>query len=254
MEAMELAWLETAAFLSWVVKDFSWVLLIPETAWVAWGCAVIFESWDIHRHWKIEDPYALAGRFVLLLWVLGNGVWMSSELLYEKPGRNIHFPWFHGALLEPDSYVDFALKIFVAVVWSLALVLGFGAQILGRRNSTAAAKHRLNTDLWCVVWVLKDCFWLLQMPWPAISCSVVILYCLIDLRDTSAEPSTLTAAFISWLCANTVWLVGEQLLADATVVPRVFACIFLCFSMVMCIKNFMETHDVTERITILPKN
>lgn len=72
---------ETAAFLSWVVKDFSWVcisiwevqrqrhesvmisrfrvglvslqvLLIPETAWVAWGCAVIFESWDIHRHWK----------------------------------------------------------------------------------------------------------------------------------------------------------------------------------------------------------
>lgn len=209
MEAMELAWLETAAFLSWVVKDFSWVLLIPETAWVAWGCAVIFESWDIHRHWKIEDPYALAGRFVLLLWVLGNGVWMSSELLYEKPGRNIHFPWFHGALLEPDSYVDFALK---------------------------------------------DCFWLLQMPWPAISCSVVILYCLIDLRDTSAEPSTLTAAFISWLCANTVWLVGEQLLADATVVPRVFACIFLCFSMVMCIKNFMETHDVTERINILPKN
>jgi len=37
---------------------------------------------------------------------------------------------------------DFFHEIFVAVVWSLALVLGFGAQILGRRNSTAAAKHR----------------------------------------------------------------------------------------------------------------
>ena len=122
--------------------------------------------------------------------------------------------------------------------------------------------------------------------------------------------------FSQMRCANTVWLVGEQLLADATVVPRVavhalnciffwggggkerrrdisvvfylffffrwfegfsasvplctldpvfhpdwnpwiaelaevFACIFLCFSMVMCIKNFMETHDVTESCLVV---
>lgn len=32
---------------------------------------------------------------------------------------------------------------------------------------------------------------------------------------------------------------------------EVFACIFLCFSMVMCIKNFMETHDVTESCLVV---
>eukprot|EP00438_Fugacium_kawagutii_P036685 Skav200917 [mRNA] locus=scaffold2433:105257:109457:+ [translate_table: standard] len=109
-EPMVLLWLETASFLSWVVKDFSWVLLIPETAWVGLVCALIFESWDIQNHWKVSDGYDLAGRFVLLLWILGNGTWMTSELLYENPARSIKFPWFQGALLGPRTYVDSVLK------------------------------------------------------------------------------------------------------------------------------------------------
>lgn len=253
MTKMVLVWLETASFLSWVVKDFSWVLLIPETAWVGLVCALIFESWDIQNHWKVADRYDLAGRVVLLLWILGNGTWMTSELLHENPSKNITFPWFQGALLGPRTYVDRELKVLAGSFWALGLLLGLAAQMLGRRQGERALRSRLNADLWVIFWVLKDFFWLLALPWNALACSVVIFYCLIDLRPSS-EPKVLTAALISWLCGNTVWLVGELFLADASVLPRVLTCVCLACSFCLGIKNFFEEQDDPEARSILPKS
>eukprot|EP00435_Cladocopium_sp_Y103_P001579 s4621_g1.t1 len=207
---------------------------------------VIFNSY-------VADRYDLAGRVVLLLWILGNGTWMSSELLYENPSRNIKFPWFQGALLGPRTYVDHQLKVLAATFWALGLLVGLAAQTLGRRQGERALRSRLNADLWVIFWVLKDFFWLLVLPWNALACSVVIFYCLIDLRPSS-EPKVLTAALISWLCGNTVWLVGELLLADASVLPRVLTCICLACSLVLGIKNFFEEQDDPEARSILPKS
>ena len=74
--------------LSWLTKDFGWMLTNYYIGF-PFGCVCVLS----HLVMFCADPRP-SFRFYnisLLLWVVGNFTWMSSEFIYTSPSSNVHF-------------------------------------------------------------------------------------------------------------------------------------------------------------------
>mmetsp|Transcript_10947 Transcript_10947/g.20614 ORF Transcript_10947/g.20614 Transcript_10947/m.20614 type:complete len:258 (+) Transcript_10947:106-879(+) len=239
-------WVEYYALLCWILKDASWVLLFPYTAWCALAGALTFEFWYVVRSYQDADVYQRLHRLVPLAWILGNGAWMTAELLYEAPGENINFPWFPKALIGGPAVMHTTLKALAAVLFLTGALLCGVTQYLGRAKP---AGHRtlseLDQDVWVGFWALKDLFWLSAWPYPALICSAIVCALLLRARSLNKDPrgDILCSAEITWLSANTLWLIGELMLLDAHPAVRVSCFLILMIALALNIHGMVNIQD-----------
>lgn len=191
--------LELAVLIMWLLKDFAWVLLIAPLAWTAAVAAIGLETHSLLVDWKADSGAVRVHNIATLTWILGNSLWMTSELLwdgsssYDKKTLHSIFPWHNGPLagVNEVSYqggVQAGRALFIS---GLALLAGF--YLYAYRSSTqpsspALSSHRGNNPqdemdesaevqepepelVWGFVtpkvyvmvfigpWILKDFFW-----------------------------------------------------------------------------------------------
>mmetsp|Transcript_13470 Transcript_13470/g.32155 ORF Transcript_13470/g.32155 Transcript_13470/m.32155 type:complete len:260 (-) Transcript_13470:90-869(-) len=235
--------LENYALLCWILKDASWVLLFPYTAWLALAGALCFETCYLVSSFQDADVFQRLHRLVPLMWISGNGMWMTAELLYEKPSPNIQFQWFQEPVLGTMEGPDDAMRVTAGLLFAAAFLCCCIAQALGRTKSTSTRTlDELDQDGWIGFWALKDFFWLLAYVWPAsvwpaLFCSAMVLALL--LRAVSLKEDSRGSLFLAeatWLIANTVWLISELLLSDTHPGLRVVAAMVLVIAAALNIR------------------
>eukprot|EP00439_Symbiodinium_sp_Y106_P078625 s332_g17.t1 len=219
------------------------------------------------------DVFQRLHRLVPLMWISGNGMWMTAELLYEKPSPNIQFQWFQEPVLGTMEGPDDAMRVTAGLLFAAAFLCCCIAQALGRTKSTSTRTlDELDQDGWIGFWALKDrayllkfvrsiavfCymsttsapyhtvgrdfFWLLAYVWPAsvwpaLFCSAMVLALL--LRAVSLKEDSRGSLFLAeatWLIANTVWLISELLLSDTHPGLRVVAAMVLVIAAALNIR------------------
>ncbi|CAJ1340124.1 unnamed protein product, partial [Effrenium voratum] len=208
------SWLENTALICWILKDASWVMLFPYTAFPAVVGALILESFYVAVSWQRLNWYHCASCLVPVLWITGNGCWMFRELLtYETPSRYLQLPWFQKPLVGGE---DPGMQTCAGVFFICTMVVYVFAQC-GRFSLEPTAVRRLDADAWTGFWTLKDFLWLLGYFWPALACSVVVSVLMLreeQLKPHAARGSSFFVAELLWLLANTVWVSGELQLGD----------------------------------------
>lgn len=235
--------------LAWLLKDASWVLLFPGTAWFALAGAVYCEIFTVLNHPRMSKAL-LVHSMALILWLAGNGLWMTAELLFnscEDPGHR--FYWMQHPLIEsPDAQGRFYNPFIVAAQACFLLGLGvivcyyaaFVALSLLQSRGADADGSEASTDpirdedlAWGVVtpevyslafigpWLLKDFFWTLEMFWPLVACAVVVVFLVCD--NLRRYQDVDVGVELIWVLANVLWAYGELPLDDRYSWPRVLS-------------------------------
>ena len=76
--------------ISWLLKDLGWMTTNVYLGWCFGGIAVILHILVLVIDW----PYNITFRFYhssLVLWIIGNFMWMSVEFMVYKESSDIHF-------------------------------------------------------------------------------------------------------------------------------------------------------------------
>jgi len=240
--------LEAAGVFFWLLKDMGWVLLLPEVSFPAALAAICLETHALLFRWGTDTAALKVHGVAVVLWLLGNSIWMTFEMLfYPSVGEGHDFPWYSGPIAAESESLYHIGCIWSSVLFggALALLLGFYAQAaleLRRRSHAVQMENpqdALEVDSdedelifgvvtpevyqWVFIgpWILKDVFWNMEWLAPGLVCSAVVFALIIDyLRRFRL---LLKVAEFLWVTGNTVWIVGELGLKDAAVWPRVAA-------------------------------
>jgi len=231
--------------MGWLLKDLGWVLLLWPVAWPAAATALASESARLWATWKEDSAAVRVHAFAALLWLLGNMIWMTVELLFdpeEAPGRSL--PWFSGPLAGPNGGIYTAgVMVFVALEFVALMSLGFfyafsvralylppSAAELERKPQQSELVFGVITPEvydWAFIgpWILKDVFWSQNIIGPALLAGLVVLALVVDNFRRSKHP--LIAAELFWVLSNIVWIWGELQLRDQAYWPRISAAVLL---------------------------
>jgi len=191
------------------------------------------------------------------LWLAGNVVWMTAELLFdESRGRGHRFPWFSGALrgehLEQyTTGVHVAQALFAAGLFTLlVLYTSWFVHLLrqgstaspvtptagGQREGAAGDEERGSVPeplVWGLItprvyqwafvgpWLAKDFLWTQEL----LSCSLPFgLAAAALLADCVRRFDGVEYAVeLVWVVANIIWILAELALEDAYKWPRLLA-------------------------------
>lgn len=255
--------LEVAVLNAWLLKDFAWVLLIHMLAWPAALIAILLQFHQLVLEWKISSDAVNVHSLAALMWISGNAVWMTSELLfdtstcYDPIAKVSIFPWHKGPLAGDnkqayDAGVMYARGIFISALLMLSVFylakLFYFAKLTILKSSQAARSTNpqedseesgapaeelvwgfMERDLYMIVyigpWLLKDLLWTFESMYPALLCSAVVLALMVDcLRRFGSAGS---AVEINWVIGNTIWLFAEQGIKTPELSPRIIAGSFL---------------------------
>jgi len=254
------AWLEVAVLTMWLMKDFTWCLLMPLLAWPAALLAMSIQAHTVASDWKTSsdafNAHALAG----LLWIVGNTIWMSSEFLwdssssYDKIAKHSVIPWRQNPLagVNDQAYnvgVGRAQAVFITALMML-VVSYFVVTARGYRSSSSSATPFLSAQeasketvreaeplVWGIMtqevymviyigpWILKDLFWTCEMFYPALVCSVIVGSFMAD--GFRRFGSYVSLVELTWVIGNTVWLTAELGIQTPLLWPRLIAGGFL---------------------------
>jgi hypothetical protein len=267
--------LELLILTTWLMKDLGWVLLLAPLAWLAAVGAICMEFHSTLTGWKVDSAAVRAHGVATLLWIFGNSIWMTSELLfdasssYNKQTQHSIFPWHDGPLAGSNKEL-YTTGLHVArglFGLAFALLLSFYAYSAWQmRYATTPASSRNPQDeaedateveqtqdlVWGIMtpqvymmvfigpWILKDFFWTFELLAPALACSVVVFLIVADGYRRFSSIANL--AEISWIIGNAVWVITELGLAAPALAPRLCAASFLFAGAVISMVAFVQAH------------
>lgn len=250
--------LEVMVLVAWLMKDFSWVLLMAQFAWPAALVAISLQFHTMMIEWRASSDavnvHALAG----LMWIVGNAIWMTAELLWDTSSsfdpatQTSVIPWhLHPLAGKNDQAYVTAVRCAQSVFCTaILMLLGFYALASRREGSTLRASTNPQEDsdkvvreqnqqqlVWGMMtqevyamiyigpWLLKDLFWTLELLWPALLCSAIVFGLMADcLRRYNSAVSLVE---MSWVIGNTIWIVGELGIKQPYLSIRLVAAFFL---------------------------
>jgi hypothetical protein len=252
-----IAKLEVAVLAAWLLKDFSWVLLIHFLAFPAAVAAISLQFHSMVLEWKVVSDAVNVHALAAFMWILGNAVWMTSEILwdgsssYDTKAKMSIIPWRQHPLAgeNKEAYsigVRYGQGIFISalsmlLVFYLTSAMRFRSSASAARTSTNPQEDSdqvvaeplvwglMTPEVYSVVyigpWLLKDLFWTFEMLYPGLICSGVVLFLMSDCVRRFGTKSVVVEIF--WATANTIWLYGELGLQTPQLAPRLVAGMFL---------------------------
>jgi hypothetical protein len=251
--------LELVILVSWLLKDFAWVLLFTGLAWPAALAAFLLEFHSLMTTWRIDSNAIRVHGLACLFWIFGNSLWMTSEFLwdssssFDKGGHSI-YPWHEGPLVEPNPEAYRAGVKFARCILLTGLVMlltYYVAAAMGMDNSRSMSgigrigsnpQEDLDTHsrsayteplVWGFVtpkvyktlfigpWILKDIMWTCEWFYAAVACAVVVVYLNVDCFRRFR--SYVSLAELLWVVANVIWLIAELGLEQPMLLPRLIA-------------------------------
>jgi hypothetical protein len=229
----DLLWFETVGFMAWLFKDLGWAALSFPLALVAAAVALVVEVYQVPLRRSRQCPAAVVVHHeALLMWLLGNVVWMMSEFSFDplsKAGQR--FPWNHGPLVgvggDESSYRwgCNATRIIMACAMLHLLRLYskcFSSLFDGSERRKDLAWGLVTQEVYCWSfagpWILKDIFWSLGLLWPALSCGLIVAMLMFDCWRRYGD--VVHIAELLWVTGNMIWVYGEHGLKDAYQWPR----------------------------------
>mmetsp|Transcript_83137 Transcript_83137/g.178231 ORF Transcript_83137/g.178231 Transcript_83137/m.178231 type:complete len:284 (+) Transcript_83137:194-1045(+) len=269
--------LEFAGFLCWLLKDLGWVLLCAPLAWPAGIAALVLEIACLRLRWGTARTARLVHDVVLVIWLLGNVVWLYSELLFEpstESGRQ--FFWYSGPPApDHEKYVrgSWAARLLFAL--GLSILLLFYVSSAARLRTATSAPPEAESDLvgqedWVFKlvspevyelvfigpWILKDFFWTLDLLWCGLPFGIVATLLVADCFRRF-HSYTFVAEFL-WVLANAIWMYGELAQHDAFKAFRVAPALLLITGCVaicrehLCQSQRRDVELATEASRLLP--
>jgi len=258
--------LQCYVLLSWLAKDFAWVLLLPPLALPAALLAILLESYSAHLSWKRGTWAERAPTLACIFWLTGSAIWMTSELAFDDEDGIRWFPW-QSEPLKPDKElkvagVRVALFFYATGLACLSLLL----LDLGRQRTASSSNPQEEDqndqadnlvwgflppmayrDLFVAPWILKDMFWASECLTPAMIAAVATALIILDSYRRFGSPLCLTE--LVWVLANTIWLYGE-LRDDISAVVREIAagCLALAavaalLTLTICVPSKTDKED-----------
>mmetsp|Transcript_137924 Transcript_137924/g.384644 ORF Transcript_137924/g.384644 Transcript_137924/m.384644 type:complete len:311 (-) Transcript_137924:120-1052(-) len=257
-----LSQLELLGILCWLLKDLGWVLLCPAVAFPAGFAALCLETYSITALGGVETVAEFTHRLAVLLWLIGNAVWMVSELLFEPSVETGHrFPWFQKPMLgvRPDasnSLLHVAEGILAMGLSVLLVLYAWGALTLlqgdrrrpdqpeqkGQTGAQAklgdAATEQAGADwqppLVAGLVTVRVYQWVFIGPWLAkdffwtfewLNCALIFGFVVVAVIIDCIRRfgSVVFVAELMWAVSNIIWIYGELGLKDASHRPRVLA-------------------------------
>lgn len=234
--------------LFWFIKDFGWALCIPYVYIPGVSFAILIGTTLVvgHMRWG-KKPAHTVHAVAELMWVVGNGVWMMGESLYDDSPPPL--PWQFSPLLRPDKAMYdtslMACTLFLAI-GAVGLMGFYGTLIMQRCCGNPDSNEPvvfgfIPADVYsrCFIlpWMLKDIFWCKNMFIPSLVCGALALSILADaLRRSWGGFDRIAALLIcemAWNFGNIIWMVDEVALSDTVVMLRyvaafLFAVAFIC--------------------------
>lgn len=256
--------------LAWQLKDLCWVLLCWPLAWTAVVVAVCIEGAVLRAQWRNMAPAVRVHGLAVGLWIVGNGVWMTAELLFEpsvasEAGRV--FPWFQGPLdgsNEGAYNTGVGLARFFMGVDLVMLATFYTACALGivpeDQEHTPVGEEQFSEPLvfgcfsseayrgaFVTPWVLKDLFWTFDSLGPALCCAFVVI---ILVSDYLRRFGGLTyAAELFWVVGNTVWILAELQDQDAEHYPRLLAAWILAIGVIVTVLALFQSKHPADKVS-----
>lgn len=250
--------LEVLVSLTWLLKDLGWVLLCGLVSVPAALASICLLSTGLWIKWSSLSTADCVHRVAMLLWLVGNACWMSSEFAFEPVGRfDVRFPWYVG----PWAHVGSSREDYLYGVFISQMIFASGLFVLGAFYLVACASPRDNSSVclqespegsqrdpvWgplglCLTaevyelvfiapWLLKDLFWTLEQLWPAVLCGFVVFMLMMDYFRRYGGELRLGEAL--WVAGNTTWIIAEIADNNRNHFPRLLAAAFIAMGVIL---------------------
>mmetsp|Transcript_67777 Transcript_67777/g.176052 ORF Transcript_67777/g.176052 Transcript_67777/m.176052 type:complete len:307 (+) Transcript_67777:113-1033(+) len=256
-----LAWktklVKDVSLFAWLLKDLGWVLVCAPVCLPAAFVAIAAESWGLRSEWASASSGIRVHGIAELLWLIGNAVWATAELLYEPMDpKEFIFPWVSGPLLASDEQrynlgsrvaLGFFLTGLAALAGFYAFTLAIGARSSVEnqgeaRNELPPERERvfgglsmeLYTRIFIGPWIAKDAFWILDFPVCTLLCGAIVLVLVMDYMRRAGQLHF--AAELLWACGNIIWGCTELVLKD-NLPLRLLAAAFLAAGLVATVAS-----------------
>mmetsp|Transcript_96473 Transcript_96473/g.241947 ORF Transcript_96473/g.241947 Transcript_96473/m.241947 type:complete len:313 (+) Transcript_96473:233-1171(+) len=245
---------------AWLAKDLGWVLLSPVLAWPAAIIAVGIESHLAISEWNGSSTGMRMHTFAELCWLVGNCIWMTAELLFDKKSESI-FPWYHGTVLEYNEKaynIGANISLVILCVGFFALLSYYMlrlAEYLSRRerrqtstlaqNPQDAATLPQSQDLvfghipeeiykrmFLFPWIAKDICW--NVDWTTLLLVFAVSVVILALDYIRRYGGSEFWAELFWFCGNAIWAFSELFERGPQTRLRLIAAAFLAVGL-MCV-------------------
>jgi len=218
--------LQCYVLLSWLAKDFAWVLLLPRLGFAAALLAVVLEYYSVRLAWQWSTWSERAPGIACVFWLTGNAIWMASEFLWDDEDGKHWFSWQSVPLATPDQNLKMAgthvaVCFFVAGLASFSLMLLDVGQQMASIGNPQEENQKGKTEelvwgfvppgayreLFIAPWILKDLFWAMKSIAPAMFAAVAAALLILD--SYRRFGSLLCIVEVIWVIANTIQCWGE---------------------------------------------
>lgn len=158
------------AHIFWMIKEFGWVLLIPEICLPCGALAAVMIAYGVIVHCYRRPLEEVVIEIVMCIWLWNNVLWMASEVLFDEP--DVEFPWnFCPVILGEHQSLCYHLS----EIFKNGFLLGVAVYVLGvlvifyRHRQVRGALGEVLLQGYLCSWCLKDYFWAAEKVWPALS-------------------------------------------------------------------------------------
>jgi len=274
---------EGLGVLCWLLKDFGWCLLLGPVSWPMACFAIVLESRELLTNFVHMSKAEFVHTAALLIWLIANAVWMTSELLWlPSPERGRYFPWFHGPYAGENEAASDSL-LFVAqciLIGGMVMLLAFYGTCIAEffnhqesnpqdqdespnsvgPNSEPLVFGWITPDVYVIsfvgFWMLKDLCWTFDLLYPALACAFIVTAMVCDyMRRFGAK----YLAEFFWVMGNTTWIFAELQEDDSKYWPRLCAACWLGAGIVVTVLGMYgvapfaakETSGPTEKTGLL---
>mmetsp|Transcript_60961 Transcript_60961/g.145272 ORF Transcript_60961/g.145272 Transcript_60961/m.145272 type:complete len:425 (-) Transcript_60961:57-1331(-) len=237
----------------WLLKELSWILLVPSTSLV-YGFAAMMCMNTAAILGRNDPTFHLVPQVACAVWLTSNFTVMFGELLFEAP--DVQTPWGLTPMVVADeesakSTRDFAIVGFIGA-FSLLLMgaLGQAYEHWSKRcpdNFTPILSIIL--QMHTALWILSDLFEILEMRWPALTCTLLAgvkvgvaswVRPTLSQNSVGLEPSD--ASVLLWVCSSAAWMVCESFY-DGNLHVRYFAATLCLVSVLLMFYSFTTLKD-----------
>lgn len=249
MAAESVGWVRDIALLAWLSKDFGWVLLEPALAWPAAVIAIGTEGLLAISEWGHASAGVRVHTLAELSWLIGNFIWMSSELLFDTKPPTI-LPWYTGTVLEANAKAyNVGANVSLAILcFGFFLLSDYYLWHIFRHISSGQHRHKRGTilagnpqdDTTCVPlssqettvvvfgyipeeiytrmflfpWIAKDICWNLDWMYSLVFFAILVVCIALDYVRRYGGSHFWAELF--WFCGNAIWALSEVAVKDGS--------------------------------------
>lgn len=257
--------IEAIGFFFWMLKDFSWQLLIPPLAWLSVAIALVIQVYLMVRppSSDLTQMHRLAGLF----WLLGSAAYMSSDMLWQhvELADGCVLPWWEHPLLSDGEgslanaqMLEAARVCFIGALVVLGILYisaGLDVSIKGTTSRTGDfglgwLTPEQHQQLFLCPWIAKDYFLCVGNPFPAmlLDLSTTLIF-----WDCTCRYGQASVPYLLWSMGDfissmqdlynpAVRTIGVRCIISALEAAAMGFHVSMCFS-----PHFFETSDALAR-------